>query len=347
MQRLGLDLAVLTRGESVQWLTGAYVGSLMTPAAAIDGAGRVTLVLPDRKIGIAAAAEEKVPYEAKKLSTFRDDQRAACNTALLAAIGNVSKLRTAGEWSCLGPQLISALGGNPIDIEPLIFALRRCKEADEIRMLDRANQANAAMYARAREIVRPGLNELDLFNELQATAVRTLGEPLTYFGQDFQSASHGGPPRNRQMQAGELIILDLGVGFRGYYSDNARTLVVGDEPTAVQQLAWQAAAEVFDMIAAEARSGVSCRGLFEKAKAMLDRRLPWSFHHHLGHGVGLAPHEGPHLNPNWDDTLAVGDFFAVEPGLYHEDLRHGVRLEQNYLVTDRGVCLKTEFPLEF
>ena len=71
-----------------------------------------------------------------------------------------------------------------------------------------------------------------------------------------------------------------------------------------------------------------------------------AFNHHLGHGVGLAPHEGPHLNPRWDDTLAEGDFIAVEPGVYHEELRAGIRLEQNYVVTQDGVQLMTDWPLE-
>ena len=65
-----------------------------------------------------------------------------------------------------------------------------------------------------------------------------------------------------------------------------------------------------------------------------------------GHGVGLAPQEGPHLNPRWDDTFTEGDFFTVEPGLYHEELRLGIRLEQNYLVTSEGVTLWTDWPLE-
>jgi Xaa-Pro dipeptidase len=81
-------------------------------------------------------------------------------------------------------------------------------------------------------------------------------------------------------------------------------------------------------------------------QTLLDRKQPWIFNHHLGHGVGLAPQEGPHLNPRWDDVFEVGDFFAVEPGLYHEDLRFGVRLEENYLVTADGVEKLTDYPLE-
>jgi Xaa-Pro dipeptidase len=188
--------------------------------------------------------------------------------------------------------------------------------------------------------------ELDVYNELQAAAVRTLGEPLTYLGQDFQSNARGGAPRNRAAEAGELYILDLGVGFRGYYSDNARTIAVGGAPTAAQQRAWKAVADVFPMIEETLRPGVSCHALFDTVQKNLDAYLPWKFNSHLGHGVGLAPQEGPHLNPYWDDTLEVGEFLAVEPGLYHEDLRSGLRLEQNYLVTESGCELLSPWPLE-
>ena len=142
-----------------------------------------------------------------------------------------------------------------------------------------------------------------------------------------------------------MYILDLGVGFRGYHSDNARTLAVGGRPTEKQQRAWDAVAAVFPLVESTVRPGVSCRQLFETVQRQLEEYRPWVFNHHLGHGVGLAPQEGPHLNPRWDDTFAEGDFLAVEPGLYHEELRHGVRLEQNYLVTAVGVELLTEWPL--
>ena len=196
-----------------------------------------------------------------------------------------------------------------------------------------------------REIVAPGINELEVYSELHAAAVRELGEALTYFGQDFQSNARGGLPRDRNIEAGELYILDLGVGFRGYYSDNARTIAVGGEPSARQVLAWERVSEVFPLVESTVRPGVSCKQLFEEVQALLDRSQPWVFNHHLGHGVGLAPHEGPHLNPNWDDTFAEGEFFTAEPGLYHEELRAGIRLEENYVVTATGCEKVTDYPL--
>ena len=59
----------------------------------------------------------------------------------------------------------------------------------------------------------------------------------------------------------------------------------------------------------------------------------------------MNPHEAPHVNPNWDDTFAAGEVFTIEPGLYGDALRHGIRLENDYLVTEAGVELLTPFPL--
>lgn len=61
-------------------------------------------------------------------------------------------------------------------------------------MLRRANDANRAMYMLAREIVRPGVNELEVYNALHAVAVRELGKALAYFGQDFRSNARGRLP---------------------------------------------------------------------------------------------------------------------------------------------------------
>ncbi len=344
MEEHGLEWVLLTRSESVQWLTGAYTGPLFAPVAAIHAEGKVTLVLPSRKTSLTVAADEVLPYEEKWCSTLRDEQRIASNAVLMGALP--IKLRhVGGEWSQFGPDLLADCEGKVTNIEPAIFRMRRQKDIDELRMLRRANDANRAMYQLAREIVRPGVNELELYNALHAAAVEELGEALTYFGQDFRSNARGGLPRDRQIQEGELLILDLGVGFKGFYSDNARTIAVGGQPSDKQVQAWERVCEVFPLVEASVRPGASCKQLFQEAQSLLDQSLPWVFNHHLGHGVGLAPQEGPHLNPNWDDTFDVGEFFTAEPGLYHEELRAGVRLEENYVVTATGCEKLTDYPL--
>lgn len=346
MGELGLDLVVLTRGESINWLTGVYLGPLFEPSAAIRADGHVHLVLPVRKIDTPSTADVVAGYEAKWHSTMRNDQREASLAALAETVGR-GDTRVGGEYSMFPAYFDPQHQFEWADIEPTMFRLRRKKHADELAMLEFANRANQAMYRRAREILQPGINELDLYSELQAVAVRELDEPLTYFGQDFRAAARGGAPRNREAQAGELAILDLGVGYRGYYSDNARTLAVDGEPTDAQQAAHAKLAEVFELVESEVRPGVSCKHVFQQVQDFLDAAELGTFNHHLGHGVGLAPHEGPHLNSHWDDTFAEGDFFTAEPGLYADELRAGIRLEQNYVVTANGVELVTDWPLEF
>ncbi|MCA9247699.1 MAG: aminopeptidase P family protein [Planctomycetales bacterium] len=348
LQDHGLEQAVITTSTTIHWLTGGYFGTVATPAAMLRADGHLTLVAPAREgkpLPDGLAADEVIPYFWKLHSTMRDDQRAASSRALIAAVA--ANAEAAGvEFSTFPQHLRDHLSGPLTDLDTVIFSLRRRKDADEMRLLRRAIEINDAMYTHAREALHAGTNELELYGRMQAVATRELGEPLTYFGQDFQCNSRGGPPRNRQAQCGELYIFDLGVGVRGYYSDNARTFAVGRDPSDAQLQAWGRIVQVLEMVEERVRPGVSAKAVFEEAQQMLDDAQPFVFDHHLGHGVGLAPHEGPHLNPNWDDTFAVGDFFTAEPGLYHEDLRTGIRLEQNYLVTDDGVERLTHFPLD-
>jgi Xaa-Pro aminopeptidase len=60
----------------------------------------------------------------------------------------------------------------------------------------------------------------------------------------------------------------------------------------------------------------------------------------------MSAHETPRLNPHWDDTFEIGDVFTAEPGLYGEDLRAGIRVENDYLVTSSGVERLSHFPPE-
>ena len=138
--------------------------------------------------------------------------------------------------------------GNTVDLEPSIWQLRRQKDEDEFALISRAIDCTHAMYQRAREIIQPGITELEVFNQLQAAAVEVADEPLTDIGNDFQCNSPGGPPRNRAAKAGELFILDLGPAYRGYYADNCRTFAVDRQPTDEQLKAWNVIVAVLEMV---------------------------------------------------------------------------------------------------
>jgi Xaa-Pro aminopeptidase len=348
MQRLSLDGVLVTSAAHVQWLTGVRFAWLFEPAALLHADGTCVLVAP-HEVAEPHAADRVLVYVAKRRSTVGLDQREQAALVLRSELVSGPGRRWGVEFSCCPPHLLHLANGRAegaVDIDPLLWQLRRRKLADELALLRRAIDATGAMYARARELVRPGVNELDVFNDLQGTAVRFLGEPLTGTGNDYACGARGGPPRDRAAQAGELYILDLGPAYRGYFADTCRTLAVDSSPTDAQLAAWERVMDVFGLIERTVRPGVRCRDVFFAVHDLLDAYMPGSFNHHLGHGIGLFPHEAPHLNPNWDEVFEEGDVFTAEPGLYAPELRAGLRLENDYLVTASGVERLSPFPLE-
>lgn len=349
MQAQQIELVIVTQIEHVQWLAGPRFPWTMSPAAALTAAGHLTLICPQKESATAAADDIRT-YEAKWLSTLRNDQRAACSEVLLSALADSTARRIGLEFSSCSHHITRPLMARKpniefVDLEPELYRLRRRKDPDELARIKRAISGTARMYEKAREIIAPGITELEVFNQLQAAANAEFGEMMTGTGNDYQCNARGGPARTRAAQAGELYILDLGPAFRGYFADNARTIAV-TRANDDQVLAWEHVAAVFSHIASRVKPGVSCREVFHEVQAMLDACPVGVFNHHLGHGIGLFPHEAPHLNPNWDDHFELGDVFAAEPGLYDPELlRAGIRIENNYVVTNDGVELLTNFPL--
>jgi Xaa-Pro dipeptidase len=166
-----------------------------------------------------------------------------------------------------------------------------------------------------------------------------------YLGNDYACGVPGGPPRRgRTAQAGELYILDLGPAYRGYFSDNCRVFSVDRKPIDEQIEAWELVTGAFPIVEKLARPGVRCRDIFAAVDDYYRSARGVPFPHHLGHGVGLQPHEFPHLNPKWDDVLLEGEVFTCEPGIYAQAVRGGIRIENQYLVTSTGVENLTPFP---
>ncbi len=350
MQARNIDRLVVTRPEHVQYLSGFRPHHLMAAIVCLDATGQLTLVAPNQQPP-STAADEILTYEAQWHSTLRLEQQWAAAQVLGDRLQGVTSNHVGVDAALTGIHALQAAGLTQItevvDFEPDLWQLRRRKDPDELALMQKAIDCTEAMYVRAREIIEPGILELDLFNELQAVAVSTAGEPLTaLLGNDFQCNSRGGPPRHQRAEAGQLYILDLGPSYRGYFADNCRTISVDRQPTVLQMEAWALIQEVFALIEREVRPGTSAKQIFTSVQSLLAEFPHGEFSHHLGHGVGLYPHEAPHLNPFWDDLFEEGDVFTVEPGLYSEALAHGMRLENNYRVTADGVELLTPFNLE-
>lgn len=337
-----LDAALILDLRHIHYLCGYWrPGRVLTPAALIVCAdGGAMLVCPSASEE-PLAVESVQAYEADRLATLIDDPYTPLFEALRP---HLTGLRTLGVEATQ-----SAL---PFDvphtrsISPILLALRRTKDPDEVAMLQAGIAGCEAAYARARELLDTRITEVKLYAGMLAAATFALGESPTEFGNDFQCGALGSLPRKREVEAGETAIFDLGVVYRGYSSDLCRTFVVGRQPSEMQAAAHRRLLEAIEYVEAAVRPGVSCKAVYEEVHAMLDSFRGWSFPHHLGHGIGLSAHEAPRLNPFWDDTFQIGDVFTAEPGLYGSDLRAGIRIEQDYLVTPTGVQRLSHFPTD-
>lgn len=217
--------------------------------------------------------------------------------------------------------------------------LRRAKDADELDCLRRCMRATEAGHAWAREHVRPGLTELDIYSGISAACVRVAGQPAVVYG-DFAVCTgperRGGPPTDRVLRPGDMLILDYSVVLDGYRSDFTNTLVVGREPSPEQQRLYDLCMQAMAAGEHHLRAGVECRTVYDAVRDVFARAgMADHFPHHAGHGLGLTHPEAPFIVRHADETLRVGDVVTLEPGLYVRGAG-GIRIEHNYRIGEQG-----------
>ncbi len=226
----------------------------------------------------------------------------------------------------------------PTDLGTCLRELRRQKEPDEIALLKQCMQATDAGHARAREIIKPGISELEVYREVQSAAIQAAGRPGLVYG-DFRAVNPktpklGGLPTDHILEDGEMFILDYSVVLDGYRSDFTNTLAVGsasDEQDMIFRLC-EGALEAGEN---SLKAGVQAKDVYAAVSKPLEDAGYGPLPHHAGHGIGLAHPEPPILVPESMDGLKAGDVVTLEPGLYVEGIG-GVRIENNYLITPDG-----------
>jgi creatinase/prolidase-like protein len=87
----GIDWIILSRIESVQWLTGWRGAQVFSPLAAMNSAGHVLIVMPESAANAEVAADDRVLYRAAKHSTLCEDQQAESASVLILKIGGSFK----------------------------------------------------------------------------------------------------------------------------------------------------------------------------------------------------------------------------------------------------------------
>jgi Xaa-Pro aminopeptidase len=226
-----------------------------------------------------------------------------------------------------------------LQLGSLIRKLRRNKEQDEIELIKRCVQAGDAGNLIAHEMVQPGITEFDVYKVVQNAVLEELGCPGLVYG-DFRAASpekpkKSGSPTEYVLRKGDTFILDFAVVLNGYRSDTTNTIPISPLSDELKDL-FDLCLTALQKGEGRLKPGISAKEVyFTIAKILNTPGATPRFPHHAGHGIGLGHPEPPILVSESTDILELHDVIAVEPGAYVEGIG-GVRIEHNYLLTEKG-----------
>ena len=221
---------------------------------------------------------------------------------------------------------------------PMIAELRMVKNADELRLMEKAAAMGDRVFNDLLPHIASGIAETEIAARLEFLARGMGAEGMSFdtiVASGERSAMPHGKASERKVARNGFITLDFGVILKGYCSDMTRTVCVG-KLSGEQRAAYEAVLEAQQAGVAAVKPGATCAEVDEAARAVLRKAgLARYFTHSTGHGVGLEIHEAPRLAAGQTLELKPGMVVTVEPGVYLAG-KFGIRIEDMVAVTQRG-----------
>lgn len=231
------------------------------------------------------------------------------------------------------------------DATMTLRALRQVKSEAEIAKIAEACRVANDAFDRMSEIAGAGMSEVEVFRAFKIACLQAGADDVDYLVGGAGPGGYGdiiSPPSDRKLQAGDVLILDVGVVFDGYYCDFDRNFSLGPASQEVQ-LAYDAVWRATEAGLAAATAGTTCAALFD---AMNDVMVPYADPStggdvgRLGHGLGMVLTEFPSIT-HWDTTvLEPGMVMTLEAGMATAPGKMMVH-EENVVITDGAPRLLT------
>lgn len=240
-------------------------------------------------------------------------------------------------------------GEHPPALEPLggrVSHLRIIKDDDELARLTAAIRLNDEVFVAATCNLEAGTTERALAWRIDRE-MRERGGDGNAFTTIVAAGPHAANPHHestdRPIEAGEPVIIDMGVRYRGYCSDLTRTIWVG-EPSPRLRAVYNAVFAANAAAIAALRPGMTGIEGDQTARSGIEAAgYGDQFVHGLGHGVGILIHEAPAMGKKQEETLPIGAVITIEPGIYLADWG-GVRIEDVGVIEAAGLRILTRAP---
>lgn len=235
-----------------------------------------------------------------------------------------------------------------VDAKPLVSPLRQVKSADEVDLIRRAAALADLGIERARQVIRAGVSEAEVALEVEY-AVRKAGAERLGFPMFVNSGHRSlwlhGTATAKTIEAGDLVIVDIGPVYQGYNADICRTFSVG-EPTGRARELYRLYYEMQRAALGAARPGVALHQVEAQVEEVLARK-GYKDHYLRGfmHGVGLGFEETPFPTIFPEDVLAplqAGMVLAAGHPTLSVPGIGGVRVEDTVHLTEEGPVYLTQ-----
>lgn len=230
------------------------------------------------------------------------------------------------------------------DATDIVRALRMVKTPAEQEKLRHICAIGSDTFSALPEFVKEGMPLEDVFRAFRIEALSLGADDVPYL---VGAAGQGGyldvisPPSRAPLQKGDILMLDTGATWDGYFCDFDRNFAIGQADDDAKR-AYDVLYAATEAGLAAARVGNDCAGLF-CAMAEVTKTLDPSGGDigRFGHGLGMQLTEQP-SHACFDNTpLEAGMVLTLEPSLSYGD-NHMMVHEENILITDKGAELLTK-----
>lgn len=235
-----------------------------------------------------------------------------------------------------------------IKLEPAsrpVESLREVKDEFELSMMEEACRITSEAFGYVTGTISAGVTELEIAAELYCFMHRNGVDKPAFemiVASGARSAMPHAAPSHKEVAKGDLVLIDMGVSYEGYYSDMTRTFVAGkasDEQKAVYKAVKEAQILGIDAL----KPGVTGADVDAASRDYLvEQGYGERFLHGLGHGVGLEVHERPSLAPGRADPILENMVFTIEPGIYISGMG-GVRIEDTVAMGETVPRIMTSY----
>jgi Xaa-Pro aminopeptidase len=332
--------------ESIEQWEGpqVYAGPEARQACAVDKVMELPEFGDELKKRLQASRVVYTPFAPYETAASSRDRAVRYDADIL---GNVWDGRTSRE-SAFQSKLKEKAGVTVTikNLSPILDEMRRIKDETEIELLRTAAKIGALGLKEAIDAAKPGMYEYQL-----AAIVEFVYMWHGASGEAFFPIVGSGPnscilhyyKNQRKMEAGDIVIMDIGPDFRYYVSDITRTFPVSGKFSAEQAKVYGAVLEAQKTALEKVRPGASFEDLDKAVEEVLFRYGYDKYVlHAVSHYVGMSVHDTGDAVP-----FEPGVVIAVEPGVYIPEKNIGVRIEDTVLVTEHGCeILSADVPKE-